>query len=84
MITPNDHILFYKNQKTLTFRNVKTGQTIEKDINKFNFITNRGIFTIRELYKNLFPNDDLSKDDFLSGNPSSGETSSRTFSSQFK
>ena len=84
MTAPNDKILFNFNQKSLTFRNIKNGQTVEKNIQQFKFITNHGIFSVYELYKNLYPNDDITNEDFFSGNPSSGFTSSRSFSSKFK
>ncbi len=83
MTMPNNKILYNFEQKTVTYRNVKTGQTTEKDIGQFKFITNFGVITLSELYKYLFPNDNIETDDFFSGNPSSGFTSSRSLSSRF-
>ena len=39
--SPNNHILFEQNQKTLFFRNVKTNTTVSKDVSKFEFIKYR-------------------------------------------
>jgi hypothetical protein len=78
---PNDRILFKPNQK-IKFRNIKTNKIEEKDIQSFYFITNKGTITVQELYKYLYPNENFNNDDFLK-NPSSGLTSSGSFSSQF-
>ena len=58
MVSPNNRILFDFN-KTIKFKNVKTGHIIEKDINQFKFITNYGIFSIQDLYKYLYPNENF-------------------------
>ena len=85
MDAPNNKILFDANLKTIKFRNVKNGQTIEKDINQFTFITNFGIFTIQDLYRHLFPNESFEYENIVLGNTSSGAlSSSGMFSSQFK
>ena len=57
MTSPNNTIMFDSNLKTIRFRNVKTGEVTEKDIMQFTFITNVGIFNIRDLYKFLLPNE---------------------------
>ena len=80
MIAPNNRILFNPKYKTILFRNVKTGQVIEKDMKEFTFITNLGIFNIQDLYKFL------SKDEFEKfdlSNPTSGNPSSSSLSSRF-
>ena len=67
--SPNGHILFEKNQKTLYFRNVKTSQTISKDIANLEFIEHIGrIYNIHDMYKEIYK-----KDEFLQGpnNPTS-------------
>lgn len=85
MTAPNNKILFDPNLRTIRFRNVKTGQVTEKDIRQFTFITNFGIFTIQDLYKYLYPNENFEFENVFIGNPSSrGGNSSGMFSSQFK
>ena len=85
MTSPNNAILFDPNIKEITFRNIKTGEVIKKDINQFKFITNVGIFNIKELYKYLFPNENFEFENIVLGNTSSGAlSSSGMFSSQFK
>ena len=85
MTSPNNTILFDPNIKSVRFRNIKTGKVIEKDIMQFTFITNIGIFNIRDLYKYLFPNESFEFENIVLGNTSSGAlSSSGMFSSQFK
>ena len=85
MTSPNNTILFNPNLKTVKFRNVKTGEIKEKDIMQFTFITNFGIFNIKDLYKFLFPNESFEFENIVLGNTSSGAlSSSGMFSSQFK
>lgn len=85
MTSPNNTIMFDPNIKTIRFRNVKTGEVTEKDIMQFTFITNVGIFNIRDLYKFLFPNESFEFENIVLGNTSSGAlSSSGMFSSQFK
>ena len=85
MTSPNNTILFNPNVKTVKFKNIKTGKIIEKDIKQFTFITNVGIFTIKDLYKYLFPNENFEFENIVLGNTSSGAlSSSGMFSSQFK
>ena len=80
MASPNNKILFDFNN-TIKFKNVKTGQIIEKDINQFKFITNYGIFSIQDLYKYLYPNENFEVENIeLTGSSSM----SGMFSSQFK
>ena len=85
MTSPNNTIMFDPNLKTIRFRNVKTGEVIEKDIMNFTFITNIGIFNIKDLYKFLFPNESFEFENIVLGNTSSGAlSSSGMFSSQIK
>lgn len=67
--SPNGHILFEKEQKTLYFRNVKTNQTTSKDIANLEFIEHFGrIYNIYDMYKKIYK-----EDEFLQGsnNPTS-------------
>lgn len=85
MASPNNRILFNPNIKTIRFRNVKTGEVTEKDIMQFTFITNFGIFNIKDLYTYLFPTESFEFENIVLGNTSSGAlSSSGIFSSQFK
>lgn len=66
--SPNDRVLFDKNQKMVYFRNVKTNQETKKDISTFTFMRNMGkIYNIYDLYKEIYKNENI---DELS-NPSS-------------
>ena len=75
--SPNDHILFNKEQKMVYFKNVKTGEQISKPISSISFIRNMGkIYNIYDLYKELYQNENIEEIYNLS-NPSSGNPSSR-------
>ena len=78
--SPNDHILFNKEQKMVYFKNVKTGEQISKpisEISSISFIRNMGkIYNIYDLYKELYQNENIEELYDLS-NPSSGNPSSR-------
>lgn len=66
--SPNDRVLFDKNQKMVYFRNIKTNQETKKDISTFTFMRNMGkIYNIYDLYKEIYKNENI---DELS-NPSS-------------
>lgn len=83
--SPNDHILFNKDQKMVYFRNVKTGVQIEKPIkaNSY-FIRNMGkIYNIYDIYKAIYQNENIEEIYDLS-NPSSGNPSSGSLSSKLK
>lgn len=76
---PNNKVLFNPPiYKKITFRNVKTNQVIEKDISEFPLMSE--FYRIYDLYKNFYKDEDL---DFIN-NPSSGATSSRSYSSWSK
>lgn len=67
--SPNGHILFEKEQKTLYYRNVKTNQTYSKDIANLEFIKYFGrIYNIYDMYKKIYK-----EEEFLQGpnNPTS-------------
>ena len=82
--SPNDRILFNKEQKMVYYRNVKTHQTTSKPITSLSFVQNMGkIYNIYELYKQIYKEENI--DDLYdlsnpsSGNPSSGQPSSSSF-----
>lgn len=82
--SPNDRVLFNKDQKMVYFRNVKTGNQIAKPITSLSFIRNMGrIYNIYDLYKEFYQEEDI-ENLFDLSNPSSGNPSSGTFSSKFK
>lgn len=83
MTSPNNRIMFDSLLKTIRFRNVKTGEIKERNITDFKFVSNFGIFTIKDLFKYLFPGENFDFENVFIGNPSSGNTSGM-FSSQFK
>lgn len=82
--SPNDRILFDKNQKMVYFKNVKTGKQIEKPLSSISFIRNMGkIYNIYDLYKAIYQDENIEEIYDLS-NPSSGNPSSGSLSSKFK
>ena len=83
--SPNDHILFNKEQKMVYFRNVKTGVQTKKPISaNISFIRNMGkIYNIYDIYKVIYQNENIEEIYDLS-NPSSGNPSSKSLSSRFK
>ena len=83
--SPNDHILFNKEQKMVYFRNVKTGVQTEKPISEnISFIRSMGkIYNIYDIYKAIYQNENIEEIYDLS-NPSSGNPSSGSLSSKFK
>lgn len=79
--SPNDRILFDKNQKIVYFKNVKTGKISKKTINTISFMKNMGkIYNIYDLYKEMYKDEDIDK---IVSNPSSGNPSSSHLSSKF-
>ena len=82
--SPNDRILFDKNQKMVYFRNVKTGKTYAKNINSLSFIRNMGkMYNIYDLYKLIYQNENV-EELYDINNPSSGNPSSNSFSSKYR
>lgn len=82
--SPNDRILFDKNQKMVYFKNVKTGKQTKKQLSSISFIRNMGkIYNIYDLYKNIYQDENI-EEMFDLSNPSSGNPSSGSFSSKFK
>lgn len=58
--SPNDRILFDKNQKMVYFKNVKTGNLIAKEFTSISFIRNMGkIYNIYDLYKEIYQNENV-------------------------
>ena len=77
--SPNDRILFNKQQKMVYFRNVKTGKQTGKEISSMSFIRNMGkIYNIYDIYKAIYENENI-EDLYNLSNPSSGNPSSRKF-----
>ncbi len=77
MDSPNDHILFDKNLKTVYFRDVKTNIITAKDITSISFLRNMGrIYSLYDLQghfnEDVFINSNAWKFDFR--NPSSSST----------
>ena len=70
--SPNDRILFNRQQVMVYYRDVKTGIQTQKTINNISFLRNIGkIYNIYDLYKRLYQNEDLDSIYDIS-NPSSG------------
>ena len=68
MESPNGHILFEKEQKTLYYRNVKTDEILEKDVASLDYMRRLGrIYKIYDIYKELYKDDEF----LTAGNPSS-------------
>lgn len=76
--SPNDHILFNKEQHMVYFKDTKTGAITSKDISSnISFIRNMGkIYNIYDLYKAIY-NDENIEEIFDLSNPSSGNPTSR-------
>lgn len=83
--SPNDHVLFNKNQNMVYFKNTKTGVVTNKKISaNISFMRNMGkIYNIYDLYKAIYKDENI-EDIFDLSNPSSGNPSSGFSSSQFK
>ena len=74
--SPNDKILFNKQQKMIYFRNTKTNKETQKSINNISFLTNMGkIYDIYDLYKLIYKNENV-EEIYNTSNPSSGNPSS--------
>jgi len=74
--SPNDRILFNKEQKMVYFRNVKTKVETSKYINTISFMRNIGkIYDIYDLYRVIYQNEDV-EEIYNTSNPSSGNPSS--------
>ena len=74
--SPNDKILFNKQQKMIYFRNTKTNKETQKSINNISFLTNMGkIYDIYDLYKLIYKNENV-EEIYNRSNPSSGNPSS--------
>lgn len=69
--SPNDKILFDKNQKMVYFRNVKTGTQTGKSITNLSFMRNMGkIYDIYDLYKEIYKTENV-EGIYDASNPSS-------------
>lgn len=75
--SPNDHILFDELSHFVYFRNVKTKQTIQKNIANLEFLRKVGkISSIKEFYKTMYPKENISFAKLNLNNPSSATSSS--------
>ncbi len=82
--SPNDRILYNKNQKMVYFRNVKTGNQTSKPITSISFLRNMGkIYNIYDIYKTIYQDENI-EEMFDLTNPSSANPSSNSLSSKFK
>lgn len=53
--SPNDKVLFNKDQKMVYFKNTKTNQSYEKNVSTLSFIRNMGkVYNIYDVYKSLY------------------------------
>ena len=69
--SPNDKILFDKNQEMVYFRNVKTGTKTGKSITNLSFMRNMGkIYYIYDLYKEIYKTENV-EGIYDASNPSS-------------
>ena len=69
--SPNDHILFNKDQKMIYFRDTKTGNETAKNIVNLSFMRNMGkIYNIYDIYKAIYKNENV-EDIYDKNNPSS-------------
>ena len=74
--SPNDRILFNKEQKMVYYKNVKTNVVNSKPITSLSFMHNIGkIYNIYELYKQIYKEENI-EDLYDLSNPSSGNPSS--------
>ena len=77
--SPNDRILFNKEQKMVYYKNVKTNVVNSKPITSLSFMHNIGkIYNIYELYKQIYKEENI-EDLYDLSNPSSGNPSSGSF-----
>lgn len=79
--SPNDKILFDKNQKMVYFRNVKTGEQTKKELSSISFIQNMGKIydiDIYDLYQEIYQDEKI-EDLYNPSNPSSSNPSSGRF-----
>lgn len=82
--SPNDRILFNSKQKNIYFKNVKTNEQKEMPITHIlSFLNDGKFYNIYEIYKKIYNKENV-EEIFNASNPSSGNPSSGSFSSQFK
>ena len=74
--SPNDHILFENNLKSIKFRNLKTNQETIKEVSTLSFANSiKNIYDIFDLYKKIYKNENA-EDIYNLSNPSSHTSSS--------
>lgn len=70
--TPNDHILFEKQQNMVYYKNVKTNFVFSKPISNLTLLTNLGkCYNINKFYKKAYKEEDFSTSQKIMGNSSS-------------
>ena len=70
--SPNDHILFEKEQNMVYFKNVKTNIVSSKPITNLSFISNMGkIYNVYDVYKKIYKDESFADSNKIMGNSSS-------------
>ena len=70
--SPNNHILFEKEQNIVYFKNVKTNTVSSKPITSLSFISNMGkIYNIYDMYKKIYKDESFADSTKIMGNSSS-------------
>lgn len=77
--SPNDHVLFEKNQEMVYFKNIKDNTITSKNITSLNFISSIGrVYRVNDFYKKFYKDENLDYIDNIK-NPSSNSLTSSQF-----
>ncbi len=77
--SPNDHVLFEKNQEMVYFKNVKNNTITSKNVASLNFIKSIGkVYRVNDFYKKFYKDENLDCFDNIK-NPSSNSLTSSQF-----
>ena len=77
--SPNDHVLFEKNQEMVYFKNIKDNTITSKNIASLNFISSIGrVYRVNDFYKKFYKDENLDYIDNIK-NPSSNSLTSSQF-----
>ncbi len=77
--SPNDHVLFEKNQEMVYFKNVKDNTITSKNVASLNFIKSIGkVYRVNDFYKKFYKDENLDYFDNIK-NPSSNSLTSSQF-----
>lgn len=77
--SPNDHVLFEKNQEMVYFKNIKDNTITSKNIANLNFISSIGrVYRVNDFYKKFYKDENLDYIDNIK-NPSSNSLTSSQF-----